>query len=502
MKRMAILSLALACVSAFQVCNAQGASGPNKLEVGAPFNDGMVLQRDSKVPVWGRAEPGRRVTVSFAEQVRETVAGADGAWRVDLDPMPACSEGRTLTVSSDTTLSFGDILVGEVWWCSGQSNMELVLFGSPTLSNHANRDINGALDAAMANERLVRGATVKRQWDSVRRSDGPRLDWRPFEGTWLRGFSAIAFHYAITLHRVLGVPVGVVCSSWGGTRIEPWISAEGFSAVPEVAKKMDVQLVPPPSRLPEAEAGALPEWKRRSLHQQPTAIFNCMVAPYAPMAVKGAIWYQGESNLSGYGDYAALMHALYATLSQAFEKPDLPLEFVQIAPFHYDWAEGLGAQAVARLWEEQSKFAAEEKNADMAVICDVGETDNIHPAEKRAVALRLAAQALNKVYGRKDIPCESPILRRHSLEGGVYTLEFDNVAGWYYRSKQPIRFEVAGADGQYVLGKVDVSNAVIRVSSPDVPEPRHLRYLWNWDWLGYLTNENGLPLGGFKIDEP
>lgn len=493
--------IGLVAVAVFSVTAT--ACGGSKLEVGAPFGDCMVLQRGVKVPVWGTADAGDEITVRFADSVIAAKADANGRWRADLPAMDACDEGRVFEVKSgDAIVTFKDVLVGEVWWCSGQSNMSLVLWGNPQLINHANRDINGALDAAMTSEPLVRGATVKNSWDSEKQSTGPRLAWKPFVGRDnLRSFSAISFHYALTLHRVLKVPVGVICSAWGGTRIDPWISAEGFESVPEVASNAKAKLTPPLKRMSAVDAAALPDDRKRSLHQQPMVIFNSMVAPYAPFAIRGTIWYQGESNLPDPKGYPFMMKALYSTLSKSFENPDMPLEFVQVAPFHYDWLVRMGPQTLGRFWESQSAFAAQEKNADMVVICDVGEADNIHPVDKRTVALRLAAKSLNRVYGHKEIPCESPTLRSHRIDNGVYTLEFDNVVGWYYRSKQPMRFEIAGSDGRYVPATVKIEGNVIKVSSPEVPDPKHLRYLWNWDWLGYLTNENGFPLGGFRIDE-
>lgn len=475
------------------------------LVVGSPFNDHMVLQRDRKVPVWGWATPNEKVTVAFAGQKISVVAGKDGAWRVDLKPLSASVESRTLTVSgaSRSVQAFKDVLVGEVWWCSGQSNMALTLWGAPRLANGANREINGMLEAAMANEPLVRGATVPNSWDAEPQKTGERLKWVAFKGGDLRSFSAISYYYALALYRALQVPVGVVCSAWGGTVIQPWISSEGFDSVPVVAKVGRVKILPRLEKMGSVDAAALPEAKKKSLHQQPTVLYNAMVAPYAPYAIRGVIWYQGESNITGPEPYVDYMKALYATYEKSFEHQDVPLEFVQIAPFHYDWLDKkYDAQTMGRFWESQARFAAEEKNAHMAIICDVGEKDNIHPVEKRTVALRLAALALHHTYGQANIPCESPVLRSHRLEKGVFTLEFDHVSAWYYRSKQPMRFEVAGADGKFVQAKVEVRGATICVSAPSVAAPCHLRYLWNWDWPGYLTNESGLPLGGFRIDEP
>ena len=277
------------------------------VELGTPFADNMVLQRGRPVPVWGTADAGEQVTVSFAGQTKSATAGQDGKWSVELDAMPASKENRTLTASGKNTVEAKNVLVGEVWFASGQSNTECPIWGP----GPRYRDGQGAVMTAMARRPFIR--YVKNEKIPTRE---PRLGWKAvwrdyspasFKATFSNNLSAMAFYYALELHDALGVPVGIIDSSWGGTSIEPWTPISGFANRPNVPAKVG--------------AGT------------PTALWNGMVAAFAPFAIKGFIWYQGCSNAGDGLRYCDKMHDLYNGWAKEFKNPDLKLYFVQLAPF-------------------------------------------------------------------------------------------------------------------------------------------------------------------------
>ena len=496
MKKLATLTAAL---SAFA---AQAA-----VTLGTPFADGMVLQRGRNVPVWGWADAGEKVTVTFAGQTLAATAGADGKWRVDLAPMEASKEGRTLEANG---VKVSDVLVGEVWYCCGQSNTEFPLVGgSPRF-----RDRQGAMVAQVTYRPYIRYAYCSNYRTSAepKAKADYKVAWKKFTPENLLkspSFSAMGVYYALELYAALDIPVGMVGSYWGGTRAEPWTPREGFAMTkgcePEAAYKPDVK-----NFKPELTA-SLPKQLSR-VHDQPMVLWNEMVEPWTPFAMRGFIWYQGCSNAGQYDRYATIMHALYNGWSKRFENPDLKLYFVQLAPW--------GNDSIPYIQQAQAKFAAEEKNAGMAVINDIGNLRDIHPNEKEMVAKRLALHALKHDYGFTDIEADSPTLKGWKVEGDKFVLEFDHAKGLYvYNPDRSLAngFEIAGADGVFKPAKIQ--NAVasqrngkptysgtldgprIVVSAEGVAEPKKLRYLYSAPWFGSIYNDVNLPLGAFHIGE-
>ena len=461
---------AAAIVSAFAV--------EAKVATATPFADNMVLQRGRAVPVWGTADAGETVTVSFAGQVKSATADAKGAWRVMLDPMPASKESRDLKVSgAANTEEIRNVLVGEVWFASGQSNMECPIWGP----NPRYRDGQGAVMTASARRPFIR--YVKNQKIPTRE---PRLGWKAvwrdyspasFKETFGHNLSAMAFYYALELHDALGVPVGIIDSSWGGTRIEPWTPISGFANRPDVPEKVG--------------AGT------------PTALWNGMVAAFAPFAIKGFIWYQGCSNAGQGRSYSERMHDLYNGWAKEFQNPDLKLYFVQLAPFSRSWFEVQQGQAL---------FEREEKNAGMAVTCDVGNSWDIHPNDKETVARRLVLHALRRDYGFDGLIDDSPALKEWKIDGDAFVMSFSDATAWYVYNadRSGVQgFEIAGPEGVFKPAKVVNANsgggtlkgAELVVKADGIAQPRRLRYLASKPWIGALYSfDSGLPLGPFEID--
>ena len=494
-----------------------------EIKLGAPFADGAVLQRGMKVPVWGKATPPaegarRLVSVEFAGQVKTSEVGSCGAWKVELDPMEASKEGRTLTVSEltpgflfdsvESSVEVKDVLVGEVWFASGQSNMECPIWGVGTRY----RDMKGALMTTMTRLPCVRYVKCERTWsvEPMKRS----AKWCKFTPESLQLFhresgsgvslSAVAFYYARELYLALGVPIGIVDASWGGTNIDAWTPRSGYDGCDASIKAT-------------AEYKVKADWKKESdkkgpisgAHQQPTVLYNGMVAAFAPMAMRGFIWYQGCHN-SGEPDlYCAKLHALYEGWRREFANPDLKLYLVQLAPWRQNW---LG------ICMAQTRFCAEEKNAALAVTADVGNYDDIHPNDKEIVAKRLVVHALKRDYGFAIPEDDSPVVKAVSFDGGKAKVLFDNVKDWYVyapdRSRAPV-FELAGADGTWHPAKVvnyrqkkDKDGNMVDTDFIDGPEivlesdkvaaPVKVRYMGQPRTSGTLYNEASLPLGPFE----
>ncbi|MBR0067170.1 MAG: hypothetical protein IJQ00_06210, partial [Kiritimatiellae bacterium] len=350
-----------------------------KVELGVPFADHAVLQRGREVPVWGTADPGAKVKVSFAGMTREATAGADGTWCVKLGAMDACCQGRTLTAEAGAgdVASAQDVLVGEVWFCAGQSNTELPLCGG----NPHFRDAKGAMRAGMTRKPLIRFCYQSDYKTSVapKKTAALPVVWRTFtpENLLNPSFSAMGVYFALEIHNAIGVPVGIVGTYWGGTRAEPWTPACGFETVASCKDLATQALLDPAAYKAEKDAGKV----KFRIQDQPRVLWNEMVAPWVPFAIRGFIWYQGCSNAGEGHGYADKMHALYNGWAKEFRNPDLKLYFVQLAPWGYD--------KIAAIQEGQAIFAAAERNAGMAVINDRGNLADIHPNDKETVGQRL-----------------------------------------------------------------------------------------------------------------
>ncbi len=490
-----------------------------EIKMGTPFTDGAVLQRGMKVPVWGSgATPGGTVRVSFAGQEKSVVAGEDGKWKVLLDPMTASKESRTMTVcalepglffdSVTESVEVKDVLVGEVWFASGQSNMECPIWGGGTRY----RDMKGGLMTTMTylpNIRYVKSAhkwsvapeELKAKWCKYTPEDLQLFYRKGGSGTSL---SAVAFYYARELYLALDVPIGILDASWGGTNIDAWTPRSGYEGCDESIKAT-------------VNYPVKADWKKETdrkgpiggAHQQPTVLYNGMVASFAPMAMRGFIWYQGCHNAGESNLYCAKLHALYNGWSREFQNPGLKFYLVQLAPFNQNW---LGICAA------QNKFVAEQKNAAIAVTADVGNFDDIHPNDKEIVAKRLVVHALKRDYGFVIPEDDSPIFKSVEFKDGKATLKFDHVRDWYVYSPNRSRqaaFELAGEDGKWQPAKIVnfrkgkggdgkecdtdyIDGGAIVLASDNVPTPKKVRYMGQPRTSGTLYNEASLPLGPFE----
>jgi sialate O-acetylesterase len=457
-------------------------AGAASAEVRLPalFADHMVLQRDTAVAVWGWADPGEQVTVtgSWSDAAQQATAGEDGRWRVTLPTGPAGGP-HTLAVEGANRIELGDVLLGEVWVCSGQSNMEWSIDACRPLYT----DVKAGADHPE-----LRLFDVGRAF-----ATSPQQDC---EGRWaactpetLGSFSAVAFFYGRELHRELGVPVGLISSNWGGTLCEAWTSEETIARMPDFAVQLDVV---------RAERGLAPDSdiERKVHHNFPTALYNGMLAPLIPYGIRGAIWYQGESNRGRAAQYHELFPAMIRDWRAKWGIGDFPFYFVQIAPFHYG-----GDQDHQPAWlREAQRLALRVPNTGMAVTMDIGNELDIHPKNKHEVGRRLALWALARTYGRPVPVWSGPLYSHHTVENGALRLHFEHAGAGLWAPGRLTHFEIRGEDGAWKPAAAKLEGATVVVSSPEVPAPVAARYGFANAAETRLRNSAGLPASSFTTE--
>ena len=475
------------------------------------FGDNMVLQRDTEVPVWGHAEPGDTVTVALDSLSIDTTAGDDGRWRVLLAPMEAGGP-HNMTVTADDTLTFSNVAFGEVWVCSGQSNMEW------RMKNE--RDIENDITAADLPD--LRMFTVPRQSTEHPQDDFtvPSAGWVQCSPDTVGTFSAVAFYFGRKLHRDLRVPVGLIHSSWGGSVAEAWTPIETLESIPElkpIVENLDSLKQEYPRHKEEFENkfAAFLQARRDSLpqppmplpprgpgsHYYPSGLYNAMIHPLVPYGIAGVIWYQGESNSARAYQYRTLFPAMIGSWRQVWDRGDFPFIYVQLANWETDTipTEG-GWGSWAELREAQLMTLSVPKTG-MAVTIDIGEADNIHPNNKWDVGERLALKALSIAYGRL-IDYSGPIYTAMYRESNTIRLRFRHVAkGLVAGNMEPLSgFEIAGSDRVFHPAEARIEGAEVVVSSSVVPDPVAVRYGWDDNPKCNLYNTAGFPASPFRTD--
>jgi len=477
------------------------------VELGTPFNDGMVLQRERPVAVWGKTQPGETVSVAFAGQSKKTTAKEDGTWRLDLDPMPASSEGRSLSVSTSTSdLNLKDVLVGEVWFAGGQSNMDCPISGGAPRY----RDRQGSMIAQATHLPLVRYAYAKGAWNKTPQAFNGRLAWKRFEPQNLlsdafRGqTSAVAFYYARELFLALGVPVGIVEAHVGGTGIATWTPREGFLTRPDLKDYAEWHYYDE-KNWPKAKE--FNDYPMTDACQQPAGYYNGVVNPLVPYACRGMIWYQGCHNYKDPERYVSMMHALHDGLRTKFGNPHLRLYYAQLAS-------GSG-----RVASRQAQYEREAEDTAMAVISDYNNPADIHPWDKEPVARRLLLKALKRDYGFADIEDSSPVPTAFSVSNDVVTVSLAHAKGLYlYNLDRSLKnnFRLAGADGKWVRAEIlnfvrdeKIENVArqcdgrlvgeeVRLRAKGVDHPVQIDYHYLTPVCGEIYNGVNLPLGAFQ----
>ncbi len=464
----------------------------------------MVLQRDKAVPIWGWADPGEEVTVEFAGQVKKATPDATGKWMLKLDPMPASAESRTMTVKGKNQIKLDDVLVGEVWLASGQSNMQLTFFEiNPAEWAEAQTQKDNRLVRALHVNRVV--AAFPMHDVSGKWKDCAEMVAQP------NSVSAAAFFFSVKLQKELGVPVAFIDCPWGGQRIECFIPDEGYKAaglpIPQRGNLPDAKVAEAALKsaanelLAAADAAAKGRWVGFSgppafFGQTQNGIWNAMISPVAPYAIRGAIWYQGESNW-GATDYFQKLKALSAGWSQMFQVKDIPILQVQIAPNTMNGRAQPNSTVLAdTIWAAQYRGSQEIPGMGIVAIQDTGiEPTNIHPRNKKPVGERLADLALKTQYG-KDVVTRGPSFASAKRSGAKVVVGFRDIDQGLvtYDGKAPSWFELSADGNEFVAAEAAIVGDTVEVSAQNVPEPKFVRMGWRDVGLPNLKDKNGWPV--------
>jgi sialate O-acetylesterase len=471
------------------------------------FNDHMVLQQGVPVPIWGTAAPGERISVTFQGQEKSAVAGENGAWAVRLAPMDASANPAVLTVISQSNrIEFHDVLVGEIWLCSGQSNMQ-ASFESLNIAN----EIQGA---SYPQIRITNGAN----WSLCAEKD-------------LLGFSCVGYYFGRKLHEDLKVPVGLINISQGCSSIETWMTPESLEANRDLIDQNNCSLVAEMHRFERFHAtydslGAaekervfrehcqsaygfarqflgddgkpkIDKYQEILLHMErvkPAWLCRERIAPAIPFSIRGVLWYQGETNI-GDAQYARKQQILIESWRKQWQQGDFPFYIVQIAPY-------CGYAKLPEFWLEQYKAVQNTRNSGLASTVDVGELENFHPVNKRDVGLRLALLALHDAYGKSNVVCSGPTYKSLQVDGRRVRLEFDHADGGLTTKDglPPKEFEVAGADRRFVKADASIRDNAVEITSP-LEHPQYVRYAWRCLAVPNLCNKSGLPALPFNTSE-
>ena len=487
-----------------------------ELKLPAIISDHMVLQQKQTNPIWGWDTPGTKVTVTFGDQKKSAEAGADGKWTVKLDPVSANAEPQTITIEGTNKKELQDVLVGEVWMCSGQSNMGFML----------NRDWNGDIEAAASKINTLRLIKVPQVGSQELKTDFTGA-WKPSDEQSSATFTAVGFMFGRYLQNILGVPVGLIDNAWGGSAAEAWIRRDTIEKDPRFALLMEN------TRLHEAFVAtekaktdfeaATEKWKQDAEqakaagktpprapqapeawlagNARPGNIFGGVVFPTLGYGIKGVIWYQGETNAGRAYEYAQLFPFMIEQWRKEWQQGDFPFYWVQLADFRAEKPEP-GDSAWAELRESQTK-TMKLPNTGQAVIIDLGEGRDIHPRNKHDVAARLVRWALVKDYGLK-FPYRSPEYQSMEIKGNKALLTFDAFGSELYTFDvdEARGFAVCGEDKVWHWAKGKVTSAsTVEVSCDQVPKPIAVRYAWADNPVCNLYSKDGLPVTPFRTDD-
>ncbi len=477
----------------------------------APLSDHMVLQREKPIAVWGWADAGEAVTVTFAGRSQSATAGADGKWSLKFDALPASAEPRPLVVTGKDghRIEVQDVLVGEVWLGSGQSNM--------AMNVQSSQDFDA--EKAKANYPLIRHYQESSPTAEQPQSEG-KGQWRACTPDRVGGFSAVLYFFGREIHREVGVPVGLINTSVGGTPIESWVSAETQSSDPDTKKNYEAKLKThqtfDPEKAKEAYEKQLADWKvaadkakaegkeiprkptdpvaDRKYKGGPAGLYNGKVANLAPYTLRGMLWYQGEGNAGNPGLYSKQLSQL-VTSWRALWQEEVPFAWVQLPNYRIS-----NSESWPRLRESMTKVLALPKTG-MAITLDIGDTRDIHPKNKQEVGKRLSYWALGTVYGKTVPAISGPLPAAHRIDGDAVRITFSHAAGLKTRDgAAPRGFLIAGADKVWKPATAAIEGEEIVVRSASVPQPVAVRYAWAENPDCNVVNGAGLPASTFRTD--
>lgn len=463
---------------------------PSMLKLSGMFGDRMVLQRETSAAIWGRANPGATVSVkpSWADQTHDAIVNADGQWQTKI-PTPRAGGPFHINVTSGTdSVTLKDVLVGEVWICSGQSNMQWKMRGFGL--QHFKDDVD---KAKYPNIRFCDVPQVLALQDQ----NDVRAKWSTCSPQSVLGFSAVGYFFGSRLHQELDVPIGLVSTNWGGSSAEAWVSPDVLrKQFPEFDTVLDGYAAAiEQTGVLYSRSNKAPKGLRQT---SPALLYHSMIHPLIPFSFKGVIWYQGESNVKLPLQYRKLFPAMIGDWRARWGNGDFPFYFVQIAPFAYK----TNPVSAAYLREAQT-MALSVPNTGMVVTMDIGNPDNIHPKQKKPVGERLALLALKRNYGRTDIVDSGPMYSAHAIEGSTIRLRFKDIgSGLIASDAQPLaHFTIAGDDQTFVEAIARIDGETIVVQSENIAQPVAVRFAWGSGDTPNLSNKEGLPASSFRTDQ-
>jgi len=442
----------------------------------AIFGNNMVLQQQSQVAVWGWAKPyaNMSVTGSWNKKTITAKCDAKGYWRVKIETPAAGFTPYTLTISDGKAVTLGNILIGEVWICSGQSNMEMPMKG------FRNEPIEGGPEAiAGSTNSGIRCFTVTKASKAAPQDDCTGV-WEMANPQTTPGFTATGYFFGRLIHQALNVPVGLIHTSWGGSRIEAWMTPNSLKDIPE-------------KPIPASDADI------RIQNGTPTVLFNGMIYPILGYGIRGAIWYQGESNRDEPALYVKMFDAMVREWRSLWGAGEFPFYYCQIAPYNYGGGTNSGF-----IREAQAKGMITTPNTGMAVLMDAESVNSIHPPKKRDAGERMALWALAKTYGMDKMHYRSPDVKSLEIEGRVAIVTFDMNAdpGLTTYGKEILNFQISGNNKRFFPAKAAYSGNKVYVFSPSVAEPVAVRYCWDDTSATELfTVEGNLPVSSFRTDD-
>ncbi|MFA7287721.1 MAG: sialate O-acetylesterase [Melioribacteraceae bacterium] len=445
----------------------------------AIIGDNMVLQQNSSVPIWGKAKPGSVISISasWGKDVSATTKD-DSTWKINIETPPAGGPFQMKINSGKDSLLINNVLIGEVWFCSGQSNMEMPMIGflpKDPLQNSKEEIANAVYP-------LIRLFHVKKNASYVP-LDYCGGEWLPCDTSSVKEFSATAYFFGQKLFNELNIPIGLIHASWGGTPAEAWTNKKYLSQFTEFTDSLILK-----------EIQENIDTKKVKFYRTPEKLYNAMVAPLIPFTIKGVIWYQGESNTPNPFLYEKLFPAMIKNWREDWGY-DFPFYYVQIAPYRH------GSPIGSQYLRDAQRKTLSLPNTGMAVTLDIGDSLTVHPANKKSVGERLAFLALAKLY-YKNIPFSGPLYKSHAIKGKEIELQFDYIGkGLKLLNNEKTNFEIAGSDRVFVPAEVKIVGDKLFVWSDEIKEPQAVRYAWSSLVVPTLFNKEGLPASSFRTDE-
>ena len=465
------------------LCALMGVCSGVLAEVKLPafFSNNMVMQQNAKCNLWGTADAGKTIAVktSWNGKTIKVKADADGKWKAEV-VTPKAGGPYSITFNDGKETKIENILMGEVWFCAGQSNMDMPMKG------YNNQPVEGANDDLLRSKNNQIRMFKTKQKVTIDPQTDVTGEWWQAEAKTVRNFSATAYYFGRMLQEQLGVPVGLVVSAWGGSACEAWMKREWLKAFPTV-------------KLPETQSDV-----NKTKQRCPSALYNGMLNPFIGMRIAGAIWYQGEDNWPRYQNYADLFSTMVKGWREEWGQGDFPFYYCQIAPFDYARITAADQDTInsAFLREQQMKAEKMIPNCGMAVLMDIGQEKGIHPMKKRQGGERLARLALVKTYGMEGITAESPVFSGIEIKGDTVICSFDRDKMWIHCHDEfaSKHFEVAGEDRVFYPAKAWIARSKMKVKSDKVKKPVAVRYAFKDFVVGDVYHED-LPLSSFRSDD-